>query len=222
MNKNSPIYVLGFMAALCAFFGTGVSLVHYATSDLLAANERLNHNRVICDAFDLPVDGQTPADYARAITESLEIAEATGANGNGSRWVYRRHDDDSGQLGFPFSGMGFWGRINGFITLDANRENIIRLRFFDHEETPGLGARIEEPQFLDQFDGLTIDWDAPVPRRVLIGTGHDADAPNRVDAITGATQTSNSLRDFLNTELERIRAIDIDALQFQRIDDTEL
>lgn len=220
MNKNAPPYVLGFIAVLCTVFGAGVATVHYATRDLLAANERLQHNRVLCDAFELPVADRSPAAYARAIEASIEVA-LTGES-HGERRVYRRHDDGSGKLGFPFSGMGFWGPIDGFITLDADRETIFRLRFFDHQETPGLGARIEEPWFLDQFDGLPIDWDAPAPRRVLFGATADRDAENRADAITGATQTSNALRDFLNAELERIRAIDIDALSFTPVDKSEI
>ena len=219
MNKNSPRYVLGYMTVLCAVFGTGVSVVHYSTRDMLAANERLHHNRVICDAYDLPVAGRAPADYERAMQEHLEVAEADGQATD--RRVYRRRDDDSGWIGFPISGMGFWDRIEGFITLDAERARIMRLRFFDHSETPGLGGRIEEPEFLDQFDRLEIAWDAPEPERILIGAGPAREQPNRVDAITGATRTSEAVIDFLNRELERIRAIDIDALEFRPMYESE-
>ncbi len=219
MNRNSPWYVLGYMAALCVVFGTGVSLVHYATRNRLAANERLNHNRVVCDAFNLPVDGRAPADYARAMTNALEIAQAgeTGA----TRDVYRYRVGQTTRYGYPFSGMGFWDRIDGFVTLSDDLRTIQRLRFFDHKETPGLGARIEEPDFLDQFEGLAIDWEAAPSRRVLIGAGLNRDQPNRVDAVTGATQTSSALMDFLNAELERIRAIDLEALTFQPIEPME-
>lgn len=220
MNRNSPSYVLGYMAVLCVFFGTGVSLVHYATRDLLAANEQLNNNRVISSAFDLPVDGRAPADYARAITETLEIARS--AESGADRDVYRHRDGDTTRYGFPFSGMGFWDRIEGFVTLSEDLQTILRLRFFDHQETPGLGGRIEEPEFLDQFEGLEIDWDAEPSRRVIIGRGLDREQPNQVDAITGATGTSEAVIEFFNAELERIRAIDLDELTFQPIELMEL
>lgn len=219
MNKNSPSYVLGYMALLCAVFGIGVSVVHYSTRDMLAANERLHNNRIICEAFDLPVAGRAPSDYQDAITEFLEVAEAD--NKTADRRVYRRRDGDSGQLGFPVSGMGFWDLIEGFITLDSGRERIMRLRFFEHSETPGLGGRIEEPEFIGQFDSLEIDWDAAPPNRILLGTGTSGDQANRVEAVTGATRTSEAVIEFLNRELEQIRAIDIDKLEFQPIQSPE-
>lgn len=218
MKRNAPMYVMGFMAVLSAVFGSAVSLVHYATRDRLAANEQLNHNRVVCDAFDLPVDGRAPADYARAMSAALETAVVPDENG---RRVYRRHDGPEGRLGFTFSGMGFWDRIQGFMTLSSDRETLMRLRFIDHKETPGLGGRIEEPDFLAQFDRLPIDWNAPPERRIVIGTGPDPGAASRVDAITGATQTSSALMVFLNRELERIRTLEIDALEFKPLDFAE-
>lgn len=213
MNRNAPSYVLGYMAALCAVFGAAVSLVHYTTRNRLAANEQLNQNRVISEAFALPVAGRAPADFARAMAESLEIApeRSTGE----SRDVYRYRDDAAVVYGFPFSGMGFWDRINGFVTLSGDLRTIKRLRFFDHKETPGLGGRIEEAGFLDQFEGLRLDWEAGPGRMVLIGSGLDRGRFNRVDAVTGATQTSSALMDFLNAELQSIRDMEPESLTFQ-------
>lgn len=214
MNRDSPGYVLGFMAALCLFFGTGVALVHYATRDRLAANERLNHNRILAEAFGLEVAGRTPADYERAVAGALEIATAGETPGPG-RGVYRLSAPADTVYGFHFSGMGFWDRIDGFVTLDAGLETIRRVRFFDHKETPGLGARIEEPEFLDQFEGLEIAWNADPARRIVIGGGIGPERANRVDAVSGATQTSRALMEFFNEELERIRAVDPETLAFR-------
>lgn len=214
MNRQSPLFVVTFMAGLCMVFGSGVALVHYATRDRLAANDRLNHNRVVCAAFNLPVDGRTPADYVRAMAQSLETATVVTDAGR-RRLVYRQRDDDDRLIGFTFSGMGFWDRIDGFVTLSADLTAIRRLRFFEHKETPGLGARIEEPVFLEAFEDLSIDWDAPLARRVIIGPASDPRLKNRVDAVTGATQTSSALMIFLNAELERIRAIDLRRLDFK-------
>jgi Na+-transporting NADH:ubiquinone oxidoreductase subunit C len=168
MNRNAPGYVLGFMAALCVVFGSGVATVHYATRDMLAANEQLNHNRVVSAAFDLPVSGRAAADYARAMEQALETAMVQDGRG-GIRHIYRRVDEDAPVLGFTFWGMGFWDRIEGVVVLSADLQTLIRIRFLDHKETPGLGARIEEAAFLDQFEGLRPDWTAASDRRVIIG-----------------------------------------------------
>ena len=84
---------------------------------------------------------------------------------------------------------------------------MINIQFLEQKETPGLGARIEEPWFTDQFKGLTIAWDKPVEERVIIGASADPKAKNRVDAITGASQTSLALMKSLNRELERFRKV---------------
>ena len=219
MNRNAPGYVLGFMAALCVVFGSGVATVHYATRDMLAANEQLNHNRVVCTAFDLPVSGRAAADYVRAMEQALEMATVQDGRG-GIRQVYRRVDADAPVLGFTFWGMGFWDRIEGVAVLSADLQTLIRIRFLDHKETPGLGARIEEAAFLDQFEGLRPDWTASPERRVIIGSAAPAQAGNRVDSITGATQTSASLMQLLNEELERIRELDLSELEFKSLKET--
>ncbi len=214
MNRTSPGYVLTFMAVLCVVCGSAVSLVHYATRDLLAANERLNHNRVVATAFGLDVPERTPEGFERALAASLETAELR--DESGPRRVYRRADGGPVYWGYTFTGMGFWDRINGFIVLDEAGRQVISLRFFDHKETPGLGARIEDREFLESFEGLRVAWENDPGQRIIIGPGAPVDADYRVDALSGATQTTTSLERMLNDELVRIRAIDRDALRFVR------
>ena len=55
----------------------------------------------------------------------------------------------------------------------------------EHLETPGLGARIEEEEFLDQFIGK----------------------PEKIDAITGATISSTAV---IDTVEELISSINIE------------
>ena len=200
MNKKSPVYVLSFMAAICLVFGTGIAIVNYATQGLLAKNAVLHRNRVLCRAFDLPVDGTSADAYQQAVDQHLVAEEQDG------RAVYRRTTPGHESLGFEFGGMGFWDRIEGVIVLSPDLQTVRNIQFLDQKETPGLGARIEESWFTDQFKGLQIDWDNPRGDRLVVGASPDPDPKNRVDAITGATQTSMALGRFLNDELDRIRS----------------
>lgn len=210
MNKKSAAYIIGFMIVICMVFGTGVSVVYNATRDMLEKNKKFHRNRIICQAFLLRVSDDSAEAYAEAISKHIEIKSIT--DGNRIRNVYRRIDPENPELGFDFGGMGFWDRIDGIIVFTQNLEKIINIQFFDHKETPGLGARIEEKWFTDQFKGVRIAWNKDVPDRVIIGRATGAKADNRVDAITGATQTSMALKRFLNAELERIRALKIDLI----------
>ena len=67
MNKKSPAYVLSFMAAICLVFGTGISVVNYATQGLLAKNAARHQNRVLCRAFQLDVAGASAETYQQAV-----------------------------------------------------------------------------------------------------------------------------------------------------------
>ncbi|PTN34367.1 FMN-binding protein [Desulfonatronum sp. SC1] len=213
MKKDSLPYVLGFMLAISVFFGTGVSLIHHGTKDMLARNEQLHRNRTIVQAFDLNVEGRDAEAYAAAVRE--HIREKTLPADQRTWTVFERITDaeDQADVGFIFQGQGVWDLIRGIIVLSPDLTTVRNIRFLQHAETPGLGGRIEEDWFLDQFQGLSIAWDRPRDRRVIIGQALDPNAANRVDAITGATGTSQALMDMLNNELHRFREAYLEASQ---------
>ncbi len=201
MKKTSPAYILGFMITICTVFGTGIASVHYATLDMLIKNEKLHKNRTICRVFNLPVTGASADTFQKAIDDNISYEQIAY---QGRAWdVYKQKD--TGNIGFVFSGTGFWDRIMGIIVLSPDLSKIMNIQFLDQKETPGLGARIEEGWFIDQFKGISIAWDQPVDKRIIIGPAPIPSAKNRVDAITGATQTSLALMRFLNSELETFR-----------------
>ncbi len=201
MTKTSPTYILGFMIAVCMVFGTAISSVHYATLDTLRKNEKLHKNRSICRVFNLSVSETSADAFQKAIDDNVSYEQIAY---QGRTWdVYKQKD--TGNIGFVFSGTGFWDRITGIMVLAPDMSRVMNIQFLDQKETPGLGARIEEGWFVDQFKGVPIAWDQPVDKRIIVGQAPNPAAKNRVDAITGATQTSLALMRFLNSELETFR-----------------
>jgi Na+-transporting NADH:ubiquinone oxidoreductase subunit C len=89
------------------------------------------------------------------------------------------------------------------IAVDPTASKVLGISFYSHSETPGLGARISERWFTEQFQGLKIH---PVEGNKEIfylkpeGTGQ---APNELDAVTGATGTSRAVETFVNQDLDR-------------------
>ncbi len=201
MNKKSPTYILFFMAAICIVFGLGISVVNYATQGLLAKNATLHLNSVLCHAFRLDVTGTSAEAYQQAVDKYLQTRTI------GDRLFYTCTAPGNESVGFIAGGMGFWDRIDCVVVLSPDLKQVLNIQVLDQKETPGLGARIEEPWFTKQFEDLTIAWDAPKDNRILIGTSPSDNAPNEVDAITGATQTSMSLMRFLNDELDLARSL---------------
>lgn len=105
----------------------------------------------------------------------------------------------------PMRGVGLWGPIWGFISLE-NDFNTVHGAFFDHKgETPGLGAEIAEKPFQEQFEGKEIydDQNNFVSVNVLKASEKSPlDAENRVDAISGGTITSNGTDEMLKNCIE--------------------
>ncbi|WDV44700.1 RnfABCDGE type electron transport complex subunit G [Clostridiaceae bacterium M8S5] len=60
-----------------------------------------------------------------------------------------------------------------------------------HQETPGLGANAENKEFTNKFIDKSIDEEI-----VVVKTAPQN--PNEVQALTGATMTSNGVRDGVN------------------------
>jgi Na+-transporting NADH:ubiquinone oxidoreductase subunit C len=206
INKSSAVYVLSFMVLLCLVFGTGIAVVHYSMVGLMERNERLLQDKRLVRAFLLKPNGNSPQDLRRVLEENvLAFSDTFG----GRTWeLYRRTTQpDSGVIGFVFSGIGFWDVIRGILIVTPDLSRIVNIEILKQTETPGLGARIGEEWFKKQFRGLHIAWDAPVGTRVIIGPSAVPNATNRVDAITGATQTSIAVMKSLNEELERFREL---------------
>lgn len=201
MNKQSPAYIIFFILALSIFFGFAISIVNYSTVDLLKKNEVMHRNRVIAQVFSLSVSGSSADAYRKSVEERIEELAVTYKN----RDIPYLKDRESGDIGIFFNGMGFWDAITGIVVVTPELEKIQNVKFLDQKETPGLGARIEEQPFTDSFRGLSIAWENQPDKRIMIGPSPDPNALNRVDAITGATQTSIALMEMLNRDLDIFR-----------------
>jgi Na+-transporting NADH:ubiquinone oxidoreductase subunit C len=112
-----------------------------------------------------------------------------------------------GKYAFPVSGKGLWSTINGYISLQSDLNTIQGIRFYEHGETPGLGAEVEKDWFQKQFKGKKILEDGDLTRFMVL-KGKVADQypkgnPHAVDGISGATMTSRGVQNFLNNDLAR-------------------
>ena len=84
------------------------------------------------------------------------------------------------------------------VTVDlihTDLETIKRLKILENTETPGLGGRITESWFQDQFRGKKL-----IPELKIVPYRR-AEGPNEVDAITGATQTSSAFERIINSNI---------------------
>ena len=98
----------------------------------------------------------------------------------------------------PCYGAGLWGPIWGYIGLEKDLKTIKAVCFGHKGETPGLGAKIaDEPSFAESFAGKTIG-EGEILFEVCKPANTQVDAINHIDAISGATITSQALGFTLN------------------------
>ncbi len=89
----------------------------------------------------------------------------------------------------PMQGNGLWGPIWGYLAIAADGKTVVGATFGHKSETPGLGGEITTEKFQGQFAGKQIrDNGSPIPIEF--------------DAITGATKTSNGVREMINKTSE--------------------
>ena len=97
----------------------------------------------------------------------------------------------------PCYGAGLWGPIWGYVGFEGDLKTIKAVCFGHKGETPGLGAKIaDEPSFAAAFVGKQVGTG-----EVLFEIAKPANrqtVDNGVDAISGATITSQALGNTLN------------------------
>lgn len=116
-------------------------------------------------------------------------------------------DGEFTRFAFPISGLGLWSTIYGYLALDQDLATILGVTFYDHGETPGLGAEIERDWWQEQFEGKKLYADGePADFRVIKGgvsrrypDGH----PSAVDGLSGATVTGEGVARFINADFRR-------------------
>lgn len=141
---------------------------------------------------------------ASQATKNKALSEDLGANDPASigrkpkyAKVYVKNDASGNPelVVLPIQGYGLWGTIYGFLTLESDLNTIKGISFYDHKETPGLGALIEEPKWRAMWHGIhSYDENGNVATGVT-KAGNPKD--NWVDGISGATLTSRGVSNMI-------------------------
>ena len=170
------------MGSVSSFLLVGVNAL---TAKQVALNEEIKVKSSVLDVLGIPYQKENILPIFDANIKALE---------KGRQKFYRGPDN---AVAFEFQGSGLWGPIHGMAGINSDLKTIRILKILHQEETPGLGARIAEKEYLGQFKDKEF-----VPRLIFTPQG-SAQANNEVDAITGATGTSKALEKLLNETLQK-------------------
>jgi RnfABCDGE-type electron transport complex G subunit len=112
--------------------------------------------------------------------------------------IYRETDESGALLGYVVrvEATGYGGPIQLLIGISGSLERIVGIDIVEHSETPGLGGRIQENWFKEQFSGLDPERDIAYVKN----EEPDADE-NEIQAISGATISSKAIVSAVNENI---------------------
>lgn len=96
----------------------------------------------------------------------------------------------------PVRGVGYQSMLYAYLAIKADGNTIAGLTFYEQGETPGIGTRILEPEWLELWPGKQLaDENGEIRISVVRG---EAVGLFEVDGISGATRTSNGVSNMLH------------------------
>ena len=196
---NEKVYSVGFMFLVAFFFTFLVSAVKLTNEDRIERNKQAKLQKTIIQVLGIQTKEHMSAeDLSRLFDERVETIQLEDKN----VYVgYERNREKIIGYAFPVGGPGFWGAIQGMVAVAPDASKIIGIEFYNHNETPGLGARISEPWFSEQFSGLPLYPIEGDDQIFYLNPEREGKAHNELDAITGASRTSDAVERFLNRDL---------------------
>lgn len=191
-KRKERIDTLIFMVLVTFFFISGVSLTYLFTRDTVKRNQALFLCRAVFQAA-----GVTLPEGAEAL-EKLYRERVVDVTDETGKLLYCKVRDGKGTATqawvLPLSGPGLWGPIEVVVGFNADRTALTGLDVLSNNETPGLGGRITETWFTEQFRGKMGPF-------TTVAEG-EVDGKNQFDAITGASITSKAMVKILNRAIE--------------------
>ncbi len=133
---------------------------------------------------------------------SIELDEDPAGIGRRSDYVtiYLLRDDagEIDKVVLPISGYGLWSTLYGFIALEENGNDIYGLQFYEHAETPGLGAEVDNPRWKSQWNGKKLADESGELQISVTKTVPPVGEDYHVDALAGATLTTAGVHNLVN------------------------
>jgi Na+-transporting NADH:ubiquinone oxidoreductase subunit C len=221
MNKNSNSYQILYAAVMVLLVGSVLALIYMALKPKQDENIANDTRKQILSALHIaaPDESQVKETYEKYIIQDL-LVDAQGNIVDSTENVAFdvqmksnvklpdaerklpvmkcKMDDGSTKYVLPVYGAGLWGPIWGYIAVNDDGNTIYGANFSHEGETPGLGARITEQSFQDEFKDKHLFLDGEFKSVAVLKKGQKAtNGAEQIDALTGATITSRGVSDMM-------------------------
>lgn len=223
MKTNSNSYTIIYSVIIVVIVAFLLAFVFQALKPMQDANVALDKKKQILNSLNIRDlnDAQADAKYNevivadRVIDEKGKVLLPGTTGGENAGFKLESKDYKEGKLALyicrvngetkyvvPVYGMGLWGPISGYIALNADKSTVYGVYFNHESETAGLGAEIKDNKaWQEKFQGKKLFKNGDDKAIALSVEKKVEDPTTQVDAVTGATLTSNGVRDMLHEAL---------------------
>ncbi|MBQ5916153.1 MAG: RnfABCDGE type electron transport complex subunit G [Lachnospiraceae bacterium] len=187
MKDALVLFAITLVSGLCLGFVYDItkSPIEQATID---KNNRTYQEVLSAASSFTEVEGSV-----EKIAELAASGELAGFGGVAIESVLEGTDASGAAVGYVINSLSndsYGGAVKISVGFDADG-TITGVGIREINDTPGLGLKAKEPKFKDQYIGKNVD--------TLVVTKTGASAENEIDAISGATVTSNAVTNAVNT-----------------------
>lgn len=194
--KDKPWFAVVYMFVITAFFSSVVIGLAKFTEEKVEANRQLAFEKAVLQVSGL-AEGRPNSQLHEFFLNRIQISK----DSDRVLIVINKEGKSIGYV-IVLEGKGFWAPIKGVLGLTKDKQTITGIAFFEQNETPGLGGKIMDNEFREQFIGINIDDKGETLEIKPFGSEL---GENQVHAITGATQTCARLEQLINESIKICR-----------------
>jgi electron transport complex protein RnfG len=197
--KNSNFAQAWLILVLALVFGSALAAVQVNLRGVIAAN-KLDET---LERVPELIWGNATAAKLASENVAVDITPGTVTIKKDHKTAYYRlfrviHESKLAGWVVKAGGQGYADKIEILIGLDPGVDTITGLFVLEQKETPGLGNKIVFPGWRNQF----IQKKTNMPLVVAKG---NIQAPNAIDAVTGATISSRSVTGIVNRTIGDVK-----------------
>lgn len=192
--SDTRFYPIFFMIIVSVIFVGILATFYELTAPRVKAYQQESNQKIILGLFGLPTQAPQQA-FDKFIEEKQQ-----------DDIVYYEAIQQNRLLGFafPIRGKGLWGTIDAVVAVSPDFTKIIAFDVIKQNETPGLGGRITEKKFKNQFQNKDLLQNNELVKYNLVAEDAVEDK-YEISQITGATLSSRAVVNMLYNELKDIK-----------------
>jgi len=198
--KNTNLFQAWLVLLLATVFGTTLAAVQTKLGPIIEANKINETMEKIPTLILGEAQAAKMTEQGNALVTEPRLIEISKNGIKKFYTVYDVYHKDGARAGFVVkaSGQGYADKIELLLGLDADANTITGLFILDQKETPGLGNKIIEKHWRDQFLNKSSD-------KGLVVIKGKSEKSHEIDAVSGATISSRSVTGIVNTSIADIR-----------------